>query len=560
LRPNQSREFVIITGQTESRKKVKQLVDKYTKVSSAKKALKQTKEDWKDKIINNLKIQTPDEEFNQLVNVWCKYQLYICNYWSRSPSYYHEGSGGRGYRDSSQDADAITSINPEHAKSKIKTIAALIREDGTTAPGWSETGGPATQLPNKDHPVWLTYTVAAYIKETGDKGILKTKLPYLKDRWIKGWKIDPKWNKGSVRIGKGALFDHLRRNLDFTYNDVGKRGLPLIGHADWNDGIDAAGIKGKGESVWLAQALVRSLEILAELAELIDKKDKAGTLRRRAKIMTDRINKVGWDGSWYKRGFTDDNFAYGSYRNKKGKIFLNSQSWAILSGVADKQRADKLIKSVDKYLDGKHGPALFYPAYSEFDGRLGRMTMFSEGTKENAAIFCHAVLFKIVADCMLKRGNKAFNSLSKIMPNKQGDYEKYKTEPYVFSEYLIGPEHPYRYGEGAFTWITGTAGWAFVAATEWILGVRKDYEGLIIDPCIPSNWKTFKITRPYQGSIYEIEVQNPEAVESGVREVFVDGKKQTDNLIKPHKDNKLHKIKVIMGQDYRGVYGVKDKG
>jgi cellobiose phosphorylase len=286
---------------------------------------------------------------------------------------------------------------------------------------------------------------------------------------------------------------------------------------------------------------------LAELAELINKKDKARILRKRAETMTDRINKVGWDGNWYLRGFTDDDFAYGSSRNKKGKIFLNSQSWAILSGVADKERQGKLIKSVDKYLDGKHGPALFYPAYSEFDGRLGRMTMFSEGTKENAAVFCHAVLFKVVADCMLKRGNRAFDSISKIMPNKQSDCEKYKTEPYVFAEYLIGPGHPYRYGEGAFTWITGTAGWAHAAAIEWILGIRKDYEGLVIDPCIPSRWKSFKVRRPYWAAVYEIEVHNPAGKESGVKEIFVDGKRQTENLIKSHRDGKLHKVKVVMG-------------
>lgn len=547
LDSNESKEFVIILGQTENKEKVKKIIEKYKKISLAKKALEAVKKVWQERIVDNIKVETPDKEFNQLVNTWTKYQLYICNFWSRSPSYYHEGSGGRGYRDSCQDAEAITSINHEHAKKKIKTVASLIRRDGTSAPSWSDTAGPAANKPNKDHPTWLTCTVASYIKETGDLDILNIKLPYLKDRWIKGWDIDLKWKGPAIVDGEGALFEHLYKNLDFTYHDVGKRGLPLIGHADWNDGIDAAGIKGKGESVWLAQALARSLKVLAELSDLLKKPKEVKILRQRAEVMTKRINKVGWDGNWYLRGFTDDNFAYGSSRNKKGKIFLNAQSWAVLSGVADRERTLKLTKAIDKYLDGKHGPALFYPAYSEYDGRLGRMTMFSEGTKENAAVFCHAVMFKVVADCMLKRGNKAYESMRKIMPNSQGNYEIYKTEPYAFAEYLIGPEHPYRYGEGAFTWITGTAGWAFMAATEWILGIQRDYEGLRIAPCIPSKWKRLKITRPFRGSTYEISIENPKGKEYGVKEIYLDGVKQKDNLIKPVKGNNIHKVKVIMG-------------
>jgi cellobiose phosphorylase len=173
--------------------------------------------------------------------------------------------------------------------------------------------------------------------------------------------------------------------------------------------------------------------------------------------------------------------------------------------------------------------------------------MFSEGTKENAAVFCHASAFMIVALCMAGEGDFAYESMVKIMPNKQKDYDLYKTEPYVYAEYLVGPQHPYLYGEGAFTWITGTAGWSFLAATEWVLGCRRDFEGLRIDPCVPRGWKKFSIRRPFRGAVYQVDVENPKGVQKGVAEVYVDGRKISGDLIEPHSDGKLHNIRVVMG-------------
>ncbi len=547
LNPGESKEFTLILGQTEGTSNIKRLILKYRNPRKAREVLEKTKSLWRRRILDNIIVETPDKDFNLMISIWVKYQLYICNFWSRSPSYYHEGSGGRGYRDSCQDAEGIMSINPEYALGKIKALASLIRRDGTTAPGWSETRGPQKRRPNKDHPIWLTSIISSYIKETGDKEILKEFAPYLKDRWIKGWDIDLNWKGGAVTDGEGTILEHLERNLNFTFNDVGFRGFPLIGHADWNDGIDAAGIKGKGESVWLAQALVRSLKQLSELTKILGEKKKTEELLDKARTMAERINRQCWDGQWYVRGFTDEGNIYGSKENKEGKIFLNSQSWAILAGIADGERLAKLLRSVDRYLNGEHGLALFYPAYSKYDPQLGRISMFSQGTKENAAVFCHAATFMIVAYLMAKQGNKAYEAMCRIMPNKQKDYELYKTEPYIYAEYLVGPEHPYLYGEGAFTWITGTAGWTFLAATEHLLGVRREFEGLKIDPCIPSHWKRYRIRRPFRGAVYDIKIENPKGRQSGVKEIYVDGKWIEGNIIKPHRDGKIHQVRVIMG-------------
>lgn len=547
LKPGESKEFAIVLGQTDQEENVSKLLTKYRDLPKAKAALASTQALWKEKILNNIRIQTPDKDFDQIMNIWVKYQTYVCNLWSRSPSFYHEGGGGRGYRDSCQDSEGILSINPELARRKIMTIVKLIREDGTSAPGWSDTKGPAQHRPNKDHPVWLTVTVASFIKETGEKNLLLEKAPYLKDKWVRGWDIDKTWKGGPQAVGEGTVFEHLWKNLDFTFNDTGERGLPKIGHADWNDAIDAAGIKHKGESVWLAQALVRSLKILAELAELINEKDKAAELRARAQTMTDRIEKAAWNGDWYTYGFTDDGMAYGAKENKEGKISLNTQSWAILAGIPNAEQTQKILAAVDKNLDGPHGYALFSPAYSSWVKNLGRISMFTEGTKENAAVFCHAATFMVVANCLSGRGTKAYQSMRKIMPNAQKDMEVYKAEPYAYAEYLFGPEHPYAYGEGAFTWITGTAAWTFMAATEWLLGVRHDYDGLLIDPCLPAAWKKASVRRPFRGNLYDITIENPQGVEKGVKQIFVDGKPIQGRLIVPQGRGKTVSVRVVMG-------------
>ncbi len=526
LDPNEEITFSVVIGINEDRKKISELIKKYRDLGAVAQEFELVRKKW-GSLADKVRVKTPDKDFDNIVNVWVKYQLYIANYWSRSPSYFHEGAGGRGYRDSNQDAEGILAFDVEHAKRKLRTIATLHHNDGQTAPGWSDETGFFEMRPVKDHPTWFPVSLASYVRETGDVDFLNEKAKY---------------TDGS----EATIFQHALDNLYFTYGDRALHGMPRIGHADWNDAFDTTGIKDRGSSVWLAMAFHRSLIHTEHLARFIKKDDIADDLRRKAEEMRNIINSEGWDGNWYLRGFNDDDKPFGSKDNEEGKIFLNSQSWAILGEVADEEKQNKCLESMDKYLDGEHAPALFHPAYTKFDPTVGRITMFSPGTKENAAVFCHAVAFKIVADCKVGRGDKAYDSFTKILPNKK-DPEVYKTEPYAFAEYLVGPDHPYLYGEGAFTWITGTASWMFIAATEWILGARRTFEGLKVDPCIPSSWDRCKITRPFRGATYEIEIENPNGVQKGVKEMTVDGEKIDGQLIEPHGDGKTHKVKVIMG-------------
>lgn len=546
LPTNGERTVVFVVGETEGEGKARELVRKYSDLGRASAEFEKVRKLWMEKT-ERVKIDTPDRDFNILFNRWIKYQLYICNYWSRSPSYYHEGQGGRGYRDSCQDAQALLPIDVEHSRKKLLKIASLIRRDGTCAPGWSDTYGPFPQKPYKDHPTWFAPAVAAYVKETGDVKFLNELAPWLKDGWRDGgsWR-DPNWHKGAIEDGKGTILEHILAQLNYTFNDTGEHGLPRIGEADWNDALDMVGRKGRGESVWLGMALVRSLKIAAELAEVVNKEELAAELKKKADLMARRINKVGWDGKWYLRGFTDDGEPFGSSKNREGKIYLNPQSWSILSGVVTEERLPKVLRSMDTMLEGKYGLALLYPAYTKTDVRIGRITAFARGTKENAAVFCHANLFAIAADCMVGRGDVAYRRLCKILPSKQ-DQERYKAEPYVFAEYLIGHEHPYEAGRGAYTWVTGSAGWSLMVVTEHMLGVKPDYKGLRIDPCMPSIWRKCRIVRPFRGATYDITIENPEGLQRGVEEIIVDGKKIDGNLIKPFSDGKVHMVKVLMG-------------
>ena len=533
----EEKEFIFILGQTESKEKVKEILNKYQDIIQVRKELDGVRKNWVEKT-SKIKVETPDEDFNTLVNTWLPYQLYINNLWNRSPSYYHGGGPGRGYRGVVQDAESLAAFEPQLVRETILKLASLVRADGTNAVNYS-LWGPGDAPPMKGQTIWLAYLVSEYSRETEDIGILKERVPYLVDKWC-------------AKEEEGTVMEHIYRELNYTYSHRGAHGLPLIGRGDWNDGLDACGIKGKGESVMLAQAFTGSLKVTSRLAALIEDGKMSQKLKDRAEEMTKIINENAWDGEWYLRGFKDTGEAFGSNRNKEGKIFLNTQSWAILSDIVPKKRLRLLLESIDKYLDSDHGPALFYPTYSQYEPSLGRATMFVPGTKENGAIFCHAATFLIVAYLMLGYSNKAWQMLKKIMPNKQKDYELYKVEPYVFSEYLVGPGHPYLFGEGAFSWLTGTVGWVYMIVTEWMLGVRKYVEGIRIDPHLPSSWKKCKIRRPFRGATYEILIENPKGLEHGVKEIYVDGKRIEGDLIKPHKDGKSHKVRVVMGKGETG--------
>jgi len=529
LKPGESKEMVVVLGPCRSPEKAKGLIEKYRDPKVVDRELQRVEAFWKN-VVDLCVVKTPDENFDRFVNVWLKYQLYASNYWSRSSSFYHEGEGGRGYRDSSQDSEGMVLLNSEYAKEKIRKLAFYQFSNGQPAAGWSEVRGVYRELPFKDHPIWMPFTLLAYVNETGDADFLNEEIPF---------------HDGGA---PATLYEHCKRALNFLFEDRGKRGFPHFGqnnHADWNDAFDA--LTGDAESVWLAMGLCRSLKAMMELAGIIDDREYIPRMKERYEELSELLNSVGWDGEWYLRGFDNKGQVVGSRTCEEGQIFLNSQSWAILSGIASPERANQVMKKVDLLLDSEIGPALFAPAYTKFNPELGRISLFAPGTKENAAVFCHAAIFKIVADCMIGRGNQAHDSFTKITPNIYAS-ESYKAEPYVFAEYLVGPSSPDRPGEGAFTWLTGTATWMFISATQWILGARPTFKGLMLDPCLPAAWDRCSIKRRFRGAEYRIEIENPEGVQKGVKSITVNGQAIEGQILPLPVPGQSYQVNVVMGR------------
>lgn len=528
LKPGETKTFSVVLGMVRERSESRELLARFRNPAEVSKALAETQANWRKLILDNVLVETPDKDFNLACNVWLKYQTVMNNHWGRSATYYHEGCGEFGYRNTAQDAWAMTAIDAKYALARLVKLSESQWKTGQPLPGWSQETGANTHKPPSDFPIWLPMLLMQYVKETGDLKIL--------DKPVK-------FHDGPA----ASLYEHSRRATHFLLNVAkSKRGLPLMGSQDWNDAFDRTGIGGKGESVWLAIGLCHALRNMQELArakgDMKTLKEFAAGYERMKKL----VNRYGWDGGWYVYAFNDYGEPIGSRKNKESRVQLNSQTWAILAGLPDAKQLKSILKVIDKDSETPYGPVLFTPWYSQYNGRIGRITAFAPGTKENAAVFSHAGAFKAVADTKIGRGDMAYKTFKQLLPmsaNKR--IELFKTEPYVLPEYVIGPGNP-RFGEGAFTWLTGSSDWLFMCGTQHILGVRPEFDGLLMDPCLPKHWKRCRVRRQFRGATYDIEILNPNGVQSGVKYVEVDDVRQTSPLVAP-KSRGVHRVTVMMG-------------
>jgi cellobiose phosphorylase len=338
----------------------------------------------------------------------------------------------------------------------------------------------------------------------------------------------------------------LKAAVLYTFKNTGQKQMPKMGFADWNDTLHINGPK-PGVSVWVAQFLAKTSRDLAEAAELIGKKADAKIFRKIADTMAERVNKNAWDGAWYIRAWNGWGEPLGSKSCQEGKMHLNSQSWSVISGVADAKRGRKAMDSVRKHLDSDYGVALVWPAYRHFNKRMGGVSTFPTGLKENGAIFCHANTWVIIAEAMLGRGEYAMKYYKQLTPPvKDRMQDVHKAEPYVYSQSIASKEHR-DYGLARNSWLSGTASWMFVAATQYLLGIRPTYKGLIVDPCIPSDWEGFEVTRIFRGTKYHIVVKNPKGVSKGVVGMLVNGKAVKGNVIPSRKAKDVQEVEVMLG-------------
>ncbi len=522
----------------------------------ADKLLAELKEHW-NSLLGQYSVDSPDEKLNRMVNIWNQYQCMVTFNMSRSASYFESGIGrGMGFRDSNQDLLGFVHQIPARARERLIDLAATMLEDG----GAYHQYQPLTKMGNhelgsnfNDDPLWMILAVAAYIKETGDVSILDEKVPYE--------------NRDELA---DTMLDHMKRAFYHVVKKVGPHGLPLSGRADWNDCLNLSCFSDKpgesfqtynnkemfkeppyyskvAESVMIAGMFCAIAPEYVEMCKM--KGDTAEAEKAQAEIEKMRKNTLeyGYDGEWFLRAYDHYGKKVGSHECEEGKIFIEPQGWCVLAGLGkDKGYDIQTLDSVDKYLNSKHGLVLNNPAFTHYYIQYGEISTYPGGYKENAGIFCHNNAWIICAEAAVGRGDKAFEYYSKIAPAFREDIsDLHRTEPYVYAQMIAGKDAK-RHGEAKNSWLTGTAAWNFVAVSQYILGIKPEYNGLKIDPSIPHEWDGFTASRLFRGATYEITVKNPDHVCHGVKSVTVDGKAVDSNVI-PVFGNGTHKVEVVLG-------------
>ncbi|MBY9007208.1 MAG: glycosyl transferase [Candidatus Lokiarchaeota archaeon] len=537
LNPNETKKVIFLLGITQEKSKIKDITSKYNNIEKIESSLEELKKKWSF-YLDKYEINTPDEDFNLIVNTWNPYQCKMTFDWARYVSFYETGIGrGIGFRDFNQDSLGVCNRIPEQVRQRLLIIAETQFESGKVYhlyypltnkgdfPNYTNTH----QFFFGDDHLWMIFAVSNYLKETGDLSILKQDVAY-------------------VEGSKGDLYEHLKKAIEFTKNNIGPHGFPLIGTADWNDTLQLHGPNKHGESVMIAMQYHKALLDLSDIAQELGMKEDSLEYINLAKDMKEHLNSKAWDGKWYIRAYDDNGSVLGSHKNNEGKIFLNTQSWAVYSGITSENRALQCMNSVRENLVTDYGIKLLNPPYTHYYPEMGGITTFPPGLKENGSIFSHTNPWVEIAECILGRGNYAYEYYKKIAPTTKNNIaEIHMTEPYVFSQMITGNNHP-KFGKAKNSWLTGTAAWTLKAATDWILGIRSDFNGLLIDPCIPTAWNGFSIMRHFRNSIYNINVQNPQNISKGIQEISIDNKTIEGNLIPIFNDNKKHNVIVKMGK------------
>ena len=572
LEPGESKDYIFILGYVENeqdkkfiapkvinKEKVYDIINRFDTSEKVDAAFAELQEYW-NKLLDIYVVNTGNEKIDRMVNIWNQYQCMVTFNMSRSASFFESGIGrGMGFRDSNQDLVGFVHQIPERARQRIIDIASTQFPDG----GCYHQYQPLTKRGNNDigggfndDPCWLIFGTVAYIKETGDFSILDEPVPFD--------------NQLGTEV---SLFEHLRVSFNHVVENLGPHQLPLIGRADWNDCLNlncfswdpnesfqTTENKSEGsqaESLMIAGLFVVTGNDYVELCRQIAQRKENATDKafyedeaKRASLcvndMVDAVKKHGWDGEWYLRAYDFYGNKIGSNENEEGKIFIESQGWCSMAGIGmEDGMVDKALDSVKERLECEHGIVLNNPAFTTYHVEMGEISSYPEGYKENAGIFCHNNPWVIIGETVAGRGNDAWNHYRKILPSYVE--EKYSTlhkvEPYVNCQMVAGKDAA-KPGEGKNSWLTGTAAWMWYTISEFILGIKPEYDGIRIDPCLPDHAKEYTVKRRFRGAEYLITVKNPNGKQKGIERLVVDGKVVDGNII-PCSEGKHH-VEVTM--------------
>ncbi len=543
LKPGLSFRLITQLGQAASLAVVQSSIESYRRSRAVENALAKIARFW-DKYLSALQVTTPDESMNTMLNIYNPHQCYITRTWSRYLSYYQPGLGARGIgiRDSSQDVMAVFASEPDESRHFLKTLLSFQKQDGSAMHQFNPLtmegdAGDAREMENRPHfysddHLWTILAVIAYLKESGDFDFFNEIIPfYDKDR-------RDKYHE------QRTLTEHLERGLSFTRENVGRHGLPLLGFADWNDTVN---LPTGAESLFTANLYGLALREVINLFKFVGLDKRAAYYQAAYDEMKARVESTAWDGQWYLRYFDDKGQPVGSSQNEYGQIYLNGQTWPVISGFASAERARIAMDSVFTKLNTKYGIKLSTPGYNGYDPQFGGVTTYPPGAKENGGIFVHPNPWATIAESILGNGGRAYQYYAQINPATKNDLiEVYECEPYVYAQNILGDEHP-QFGLARNAWLTGAASWSYQAGTQWILGIRPEFAGLRIDPCIPEDWEGFKAVRHFRSKTIQISVHNPNHVCKGVTRMVVDGQVFPGNLVPANLPDSAHSVELWLG-------------
>ena len=543
LKPYENKRIITQFGQEANLAAAQPSIEKFRNGEAVDREFKALAGFW-EKFLDTMQVETPDPAFNSMVTVHNSRQCFITYYWSRYLSYYQLGMGSRGlgFRDSSQDVMGVVSHMPEKSKELIVKLLSIQNINGSAMHQFNPlsmeaTNGDAHEMPDRpqyygDDHLWIVLAVSAYIKETGDTAFFEQTVPYYEK------------DKDDKPKESASVYDHLTRSLNFTKNNTGAHGLPLLGFADWNDCVN---LPTGAESIFNACLYSRALLEMIDLEEFLGHKDKADAYRADHALMKKNLNEKAWDGEWYVRYFEANGQPLGSSKNSHGQIYLNGQSWPVFSELATPERGRQALDSARKKLNTSKGLKLSSPGFNGYDPTKGGITTYPPGAKENGGIFLHTNPWMMIAEAVMGNGERAYEYYNQINPAAKNDIiDEYECEPYVYPQNILGDEHP-QFGLARNSWLSGTSSWTFQAACRYILGLRPQMDGLLVDPCIPSSWEHFSVERMFRGCKYSIQVENPAKVCKGVKSISVDGKTLDKPVIPVFTDGKKHDVKVVMG-------------
>ena len=546
LAPREQRDIICMLGQAESAAEARQWVQRFREDRAFEDAFDQSRS-WWDDLLGTIEVQTPELAADLLINRWLQYQSLSCRIWGRSAFY--QSGGAFGFRDQLQDVMALCYARPELARDHILLAAGHQFKEGDVQHWWHPPGGAGIRSRISDDLLWLPYVVAHYVRTTGDAAILGAEVPFLNAPTLADDQHE-QFSTPEVSFERATLFEHCRRAISRGLT-IGPHGLPLIGTGDWNDGMNLVGAEGKGESVWLAWFLCEALQGMAELANLLEQPELGRTYVADRAALIQRVEQVGWDGEWYLRGTFDDGSLLGSAANQEARIDSLPQSWAWLSGAADRTRADQALESAWKQLvrpdDGL--VLLFTPPFDQSKPSPGYIKGYPPGVRENGGQYTHAALWMAMAMARKGDGERAVQLLRMLNPIEHArDAETvwhYGVEPYVVAADVY--RLPGRVGQGGWSWYTGSAAWMYRAWIEEVLGLQIRGEQMRIDPVIPATWPGFSLRYRHGETIYSIAVENPDGFEHGIAWVEMDGKRVKDGIIILEQGLVQHQVRVRMG-------------